>query len=117
VNARKLRIAVPTRGDGGLEDVVSEVFGRANTFTVVDVDGEKLEAVNVIRNPAVSYEHGAGPIAVKMLIDQGVNVVAAVELGPGASGLLNQHNVFMVRVRPGIPITEAIKVASRCTPD
>ncbi|MEM2904778.1 MAG: NifB/NifX family molybdenum-iron cluster-binding protein [Candidatus Bathyarchaeia archaeon] len=117
MSASKLRIAVPTRGDGGLEDTVSEVFGRANTFTIVDVDGERVEAVDVLRNPAASYKYGAGPIVVKMLIDYGVNMVAAGELGPGASGLLEQHNVPIVTVKPGLLVAEAVKVASRYTPD
>ena len=33
----KLRIAVPTKKHKGLEDIVSEVFGKAKTFTIVDV--------------------------------------------------------------------------------
>ena len=112
----KLRIAIPTHGERGLEDTVAEVFGRAKTFTIVDVDGERVEAVNVLGNPAISYEHGAGPIAVKMLMDHGANLVAAGELGPGASSLLKQHNVLVVTVKPGMPVAEVVKLASHRTP-
>jgi len=109
--AGKLRIAVPTCGDRGLEDTVAEVFGRAKTFTMVDVDGERVESVKVLGNPAASYRHGAGPIAVKMLMDHGANIVAAGELGPGASSLLEQHGVPMLTVKPGTPIAEVVKLA------
>ncbi|MEM3693603.1 MAG: NifB/NifX family molybdenum-iron cluster-binding protein [Candidatus Bathyarchaeia archaeon] len=111
--ARKFRIAIPTMGEGGLEDKVSEVFGRAKTFTIIDMDGETVEAVSVLRNPASSYSYGAGPIVVKMLIDHGVNVVVAGELGPGALGLLEQHGIRIITVKPGISVSEAIRI-QRC---
>jgi predicted Fe-Mo cluster-binding NifX family protein len=40
-----------------------------------------IKNVKVLENPAVSYKHGAGPIAVKMLIDEGVNTIIAPEFG------------------------------------
>jgi predicted Fe-Mo cluster-binding NifX family protein len=54
----KFRVAIPTKGQGGLEDVVSDVFGRANTFTIFDVEEEKIKNVKVLNNPAISYQHG-----------------------------------------------------------
>ena len=107
----KLRIAISTRGKGGLEDVVSDVFGRANTFTVVDVEKGAIKDVKVLDNPAVSYQHGAGPIAVKMLVDSEVNTVVAAEFGPGVSTLLDQHNITKITVAAGATVTESIKVA------
>lgn len=107
----KFRIAVATKGRGGLEDVVSEVFGRANTFTVMDVDDGEIKDVKVLQNPAVSYKHGAGPIVVKMLVDSGVNVVISAELGPGASALLEQHNITRVTAKPGNSVGETIRNA------
>jgi predicted Fe-Mo cluster-binding NifX family protein len=112
MSLRKLRIAVPTKSQGGLEDVVSDVFGRANTFTIVDVENNAVRDVKVLENPAVSYEHGAGPIVVKMLIDSGVNVVIAAEFGPGVSSLLDQHKVTKITVRAGSNVSESLKNAS-----
>jgi len=107
----KLRIAVATKRHDGLEDTVSEVFGRANTFTIVNVDNEEIKDVKILENPAVSYKHGAGPIVVKMLIDTGVNVVLATELGPGASALLQQHKIATITVKSGTSVKEAIRKA------
>jgi predicted Fe-Mo cluster-binding NifX family protein len=111
LHAKKLRIAVPTAGDGGLDDKVSEVFGRATTFTIVNVEEGKLEAVEVFRNPALSYKYGAGPIVVKMLIDRGVTTVVAGELGLGASGLLEQQGISLVRTQPGLMVSEALRTS------
>lgn len=113
MSLKLLKVAVPTEGSGGLEDTVSEVFGRANSFTVVEVSESEVQSVEVVQNPAVSYKFGAGPIVVKMLVDSGVNVVMSGELGPGASALLEQHNVECVIVKPGILVSEAIREALR----
>jgi len=109
----KLRIAVATNEKNGLEDVVSNVFGRARTFTIVDAEDEKITSVNILENSAVSYHHGAGPIAVKMLVDEGVEVVLANELGIGASELLKQHNISIIPVKPGTNVGDATKKALR----
>lgn len=107
----KLRIAVATNEKNGLGDVVSNVFGRAKTFTIVDAEDEKITGVTILENSAVSYHHGAGPIAVKMLVDEGVEVVLANELGIGASELLKQHNITIIPVKPGTNVAEATKKA------
>ena len=109
----KRRIAVATDGKNGLEDVVSNVFGRARTFTIVDAEDEKIIVVSVLENPALSYHHGAGPIAIKMLIDDGVEVVLANELGVGASDILKQHNIIYIQAKPSTNVGEAIKKALR----
>ncbi|MBN1358688.1 NifB/NifX family molybdenum-iron cluster-binding protein [Candidatus Bathyarchaeota archaeon] len=109
----KLRIAVATDGKNGIDDAVSNVFGRAKTFTIVDVDDEKIISVKVLENPALSYSHGAGPIAIKTLIDDGVKVVIANELGIGASEILQQHNIIYIQEKPGTNAGAAIKNALR----
>jgi len=110
-NLVKHRIAVATDGKDGLEDVVSNVFGRAKTFTIVDVEEEKIVGVSVLDNPALSYSHGAGPIAIKTLIDDEVEVVIANELGVGASEILKQHNIIYIQAEPSTNVGETIKKA------
>lgn len=103
------RIAVPTKGSEGLKDVVSEVFGRANTFTIIDAEKGKIKSVEILENPAISYRHGAGPIVVKMLVDAGVNIILATELGPGALAILEQHNIAAITVQPDISVKDSIE--------
>jgi predicted Fe-Mo cluster-binding NifX family protein len=105
----KIRLAVATNEKNGLEDTVSNVFGRAKTFTIVDTENENIIDVRVLENSAASYHHGAGPIAVKMLIDEGVKVVLAKELGIGASELLKQHNIEVIEVKPGIKVEKVTR--------
>jgi len=105
----KLKIAVPTKAYAGLDDTVSEVFGKAKTFTIVEVEDSHVKNVRVIDNPAASYNYGSGPVAVKTLADFKVNCVMAAELGPGAAGLLEHHHIRKVSVKPHIKVADAIK--------
>lgn len=105
----KRRIAVATDGKNGAEDFVSNVFGRARTFTIVDVEDEKIIKVSVLENPALVYAHGAGPIAIKTLVDDGIEVVLASELGIGASDILKQHKILYVQAEPGTKVVDAVK--------
>jgi len=104
---------VATRGSKGLEDKVSEVFGRAPTFTIVIVEDGVIKNTKVVENPAASYEFGAGPIAVKMLYDKRVKVVVGAEFGVGISTLLKDKEIQTVKVKPGINVHEAIDTVIR----
>lgn len=106
---QKIKLAVATKGSRGMGDSVSEVFGRAKTFTIIEISEGSVADVGIVENPALSYKHGVGPIVVKMLVDMGVNIVAAKEFGPGASALLEQHNVKKIEVKPGMPVAEVVK--------
>jgi predicted Fe-Mo cluster-binding NifX family protein len=65
----------------------------------------------VFDNPAASYQHGAGPIVVKMLVDLGVDAVIANIFGSGVATLLDQHNMTQIIVDRGTTVTEAVKNA------
>lgn len=105
----KFRIAVATNGRNGLKDTISNVFGRAKTFTVIDTENKKIENVKIVKNSAVSCNHGAGPIVVKMLKDNNVKIILSNELGIGAAELLKQFNITHKKVEPGTNVEEAIK--------
>lgn len=78
-----VKIAIPKEGRKGLEDVVSNVFGRAKTFTIISMSGKQVETVEIKENPAVLYKHGAGLIVTKTLADIGVIKVMAGVLDLG----------------------------------
>ena len=104
-----VKIAVPTQGDKGLEDSVSEVFGRSEKFTIIEVVNGSIVKVETVENPAASYKHGAGPIVVKMLTDMGVTAVAAREFGLGVSTLLEQNGIKKFNVKADITVKEAVE--------
>jgi len=104
-----MKVAIPTNGKKGLEDKVSEIFGRSLTFTIIDVEGGKVKKVEVMENPASSYPYGAGPIVVKTLIDTGVNVIITYRMGPSTSAILKSKNIPVFKVPHGLSVKEALE--------
>jgi len=105
----KLKIAIPSKAYASLDDTVSEVYGKAKTFTIADIENGQARNVRVIDNPAALYDYGAGPVAAKTLADLRVDVVLAAELGPGASGLLKHHGMKTISVKPGMKVADVIR--------
>ena len=97
-----------TNGKEGLADTVSEVFGRAKTFTIIERKENAPAIIEILENPAAFYKHGAGPIVSKMLIDKGVDIMIAREFGPGVYTLLDQHKITMLTVKSGSTVTDAL---------
>ena len=91
-----MKIAVAT-GKGGIEDRVSEVFARAQTFTIVEVEGKEIRNFKVIQNPAREAAKGAAIRALERLKEEGPQLVIAGKFGPNASQLLEAEGVRMVR--------------------
>jgi len=107
----KIKIAIATNGYDGLEDTVSDIFGKAKTFTMVNVEDGKTKNVRIIDNPAAAYEHGSGPIAAKALAELRVDLVIASQLGPGALELLEYHKITHMLVNSNTTVAESIKKA------
>jgi predicted Fe-Mo cluster-binding NifX family protein len=103
-----LRVGIPTNKCAGLKDVVSEVFGKTRTFTLVDVKDATIKKVQVIENPATSFPYGSGPLAVKTLADQKVDTVLVGEFGLGDSELLEHHNITIFHIKPNIKVVDSI---------
>lgn len=104
-----LIIAVSTKTHEGLNDVVSSVFGRSKTFTIIQVKDGEVKNVRVIDNPAASYKYGAGPVAVKTLADLKVNLVISDLLGPGALSVLEHYKMDHYSVKPDKKVSDSIK--------
>jgi len=110
---KTLKLVVPTKGDRGMRDVVSDVFSRAVYFTIIDVVDGEIKEVTVEENTASGLKQGTGPIVAKTLRDKGVDIVVAGELGPGARTLLEMGGIGMIQVNPGIKVSVAVKKALR----
>ncbi len=79
-----MKICVSAMG-GSLDAKVSERFGRAPYFVVVESDDMTFTPV---LNAAESMQGGAGPEAVRQAAEQGAKVVLTGELGPNAKNAL-----------------------------
>lgn len=104
-----MRIVIPTERPGGLRGVVAEVFSRAPVFTIVDLEEGKSQNVRIIDNVAASFSHGAGPIAVKILGENHVELLLAPEIGIGTSTLLEELGIKYRKVPKKAKVSTILK--------
>jgi len=76
-----MKIAFPSAGNE-LSAMVDGRFGRAVHYVIVDSDSGKI--ISVIANTAVNASGGAGIEASQLLINEGINIVVAMNVGPNA---------------------------------
>jgi predicted Fe-Mo cluster-binding NifX family protein len=103
-----LLLAIPTKGERAMKEIVSNVFAKAPTFTFVEVVKGEVRGLTVEENEAADLLQGTGPIVIKNLKDKGVDIVIANELGPGAKTLIEISGIQMVQIETGITVREAV---------
>jgi len=102
-----MKIAFASSSKGGLDDKVSDQFGRCPTFTIVTVESGKIVNVVAVENPGYKAVSGAGIKAVQKLIDEGVDAVVAGNFGPNAEAALYEVGI-KVYVMKDLTIKEAL---------
>ena len=74
-----MKVCVPTMGNGGMEESISQHFGRAPTFTLVDLDTKEVQIL-----PNKGEHMGGSVLPTDTLKDKGVQVMIVGNLGPRA---------------------------------
>ncbi len=86
-------VAIPSIGNGGLNDEMSPRFGRCATFTFVELVNNKIEVVRVVKNHASDAMGGAGVQASQIVGENKADIVIVGFLGPNAAMGLNSLNL------------------------
>ncbi len=107
--ARRVRIAFPTV-KGGLDDMLADRFGRAPSFTIVevDVDTGEVTGVKVVQNPGAMGGGGAGPRAAQLIASEGAQVYAGPSPGPNAYAALQALGIKIYTIT-GVTVREALE--------
>ena len=106
--AGRFRVGVASQGGGGLDDMVSPIFGRCPNFTIVEMEGKDIKNVKVVPNQFVSAPSGVGIAVVQMLANEGVKYIIAGRFGPNVSVVARQLGIQMVMVPAGAKIRDAV---------
>lgn len=93
-----MRIAISTDGE-----FVSAHFGRCPSFTIVDIENDKVTKREVVDNPG----HQPGFIP-QFLHEKGVNCIIAGGMGMRATGFFNEFDIQAIVGISG-KISEAIE--------
>jgi len=83
-----VKVAVPTMGNAGMDEHVSEHFGRAPTFTVVDLNTNEVKTL-----PNTSEHMGGSGFPPEIMAREGVHVMLCSGLGPRAVNMFEQHSI------------------------
>ena len=102
-----MKIAFASSSTGGLNDKVSDKFGRCPTFTIVTVENGKIISVTMVENPGHKAVSGAGIKAVQKLVNEGVDAIVAGNFGPNAEVALHEVGIKTYVVR-NLTIREAL---------
>ena len=88
-------IAVPSDGNGGLNEYMNSRFGRCPSFTFVHIEGKKITEVKAVSNTAIGQMGGAGIHAAQLIGNNGAEAVIIGFLGPNAAQSLNALKIPM----------------------
>ena len=101
VNYTMIKIAVPTHGNEGLNEVMSSRFGRCNTFTFVTIEDDQISKVKSIDNIARGGSGGVGIQATQIIGNNHATEVIVDFLGPNAANSLNALNIKIYHAPKG----------------
>ncbi|RLI91179.1 MAG: dinitrogenase iron-molybdenum cofactor biosynthesis protein [Candidatus Altiarchaeales archaeon] len=83
-----MRACIPTLGNKGLDEQIGEHFGYAPTFTIVDLETEKVEVI-----PNTSHHMGGSGYPPELMQKKGVNIVLCSNLGRRAVGMFEEFGI------------------------
>ncbi len=84
-----MKIAVPST-DKNSRAAIDQHFGRAKYFAIYKHPENEFE---FIENPGCSVSSGAGPNAVQLMLNYGVDVIIAYRIGPKAKDVLTSTGI------------------------
>jgi predicted Fe-Mo cluster-binding NifX family protein len=76
---KKMRIAVPSNGAGGLDGTRAGHFGHCDVFTVIDCENGEIVDVTTIEN--VQHVQGGCMVPVNLLAENNVNALLVGGIG------------------------------------
>lgn len=92
--SKKMKLAVPTMGKGGLESERSGHFGHCDCFTLVNLEDGKIASVEILDNPP--HQEGGCLRPVKLLSEQGVEAIVAGGMGRRPLSGFEQENITVL---------------------
>ena len=83
-----MRICIPTNGKNGLNDHVGEHFGRVPTYTIVDLDTNKVKVI-----PNTSEHMGGEGHPPEIMAREGIDIMICRALGRRAIAMFEELGI------------------------
>jgi len=87
-----MKIAVSSTNKD-IESNVSDVFGRCPYFIIAEIEHQKIEKTEAIKNESIEQTSGAGISTAQLMAEKNVNAVITGNVGPRALDVLKQFNI------------------------
>ncbi len=114
-----MRIAISVEKNNGLDSTVAHHFGRCPYFALVDMEGNEVQAIEVIGNPYYAG-HQVGEVP-KFIHDQKADVMLSGGMGGRAIRFFGEYGVEVatgatgtVRATLGNYLTGDLREAAPC---
>lgn len=83
-----MKVCVPTMEDGGLNGMVAQHFGRAPTFTIVEIETNAVEVI-----PNTGEHMGGAGVPPDFIALKGTHIMLCSGLGPRAVNMFEQYGI------------------------
>jgi predicted Fe-Mo cluster-binding NifX family protein len=83
-----MKVCVPTMENGGLNDMVAQHFGRAPTYTIVDIETNAVEVI-----PNISEHMGGTGVPPEYIAPTGTHIMLCSGLGPRAVNMFEEYGI------------------------
>jgi len=100
-----MRIAIPVNENNGLKSTICEHFGHTPFFAFVDLDKEKIEKIDIVKNPFESHAPGEIPTFIK---ENKANIMVSRGMGGRAVSFFEQFGIKVIKGAYG-SVEEIIK--------
>lgn len=105
---RKMKIIFPTNDSNGLESSRSSHFGKANFYTLVNVEGDKIGKVKSIKNQK-DEGHSCGGAA-QAILSQDVDVLVVGGIGPRPAKIFAQEGLDLYMDKGSKTVKESLEL-------
>ena len=83
-----MKVCVPTDGEGVMDDLVGQHFGRALSYAMLDTDTRMVESIQ-----NTSQHHGGDVLPPELLASHGVEIMLCGGLGPKAVQMFENFGI------------------------
>jgi predicted Fe-Mo cluster-binding NifX family protein len=88
MEVKQMKVCIPTVGQGGLNDMVAQHFGRAPTYTIVDIKTHKVDII-----PNTGEHMGGTTLPPEFIANEGTHIMLCSGLGPKAINMFEQFGI------------------------
>ena len=99
-----MKVAIPTTGERGLDEYIEQHFGRAPTFTIIEMETNEVRVI-----PNTSEHMGGVGLPPELLASEGIDVMLAAGLGRKAIMMFEERGI-MVYIGASGTVKETIQL-------